>query len=145
MDHTVVHFDIPANDPKKLGQFYKKVFGWETSKFPGPMEYWTLKTSEKKGAVGGGVMKRQDAHQSVTNYITVDSVDEFTKKAEKAGAKTVMPKMHIPTVGHIAVCVDPEGNPFGLWEAEKPSRQRRPKSAIAARPTTQPKARRRAT
>ena len=28
MDHTIMHFEIPANDVEKLKAFYEKVFGW---------------------------------------------------------------------------------------------------------------------
>jgi predicted enzyme related to lactoylglutathione lyase len=36
MDHTVVHFEIPANDTEKLRKFYSGVFGWKIERFPGP-------------------------------------------------------------------------------------------------------------
>ena len=42
----VIHFEVPANDPEALAGFYGKVFGWQTEKAPGPMEYWLTKTGE---------------------------------------------------------------------------------------------------
>ncbi len=48
MDHTVVHFEIPASDTEKLKKFYSGVFGWKIEKgsedMSGPMEYWLLGT-----------------------------------------------------------------------------------------------------
>jgi len=44
MDHTIVHFEIPARDVEKLKKFYSKLFGWKIEKVPGPMEYWTVMT-----------------------------------------------------------------------------------------------------
>ncbi|HEX6253640.1 MAG TPA: hypothetical protein VFZ55_05410 [Nitrososphaera sp.] len=48
---------------------------------PGPMEYWMFSTTNNKDdgeqqSVSGGVMERQMPRQSITNYISVKSVDE---------------------------------------------------------------------
>lgn len=50
-------------------------------KMPGPMEYWMFSTTNNKDggeqqSVSGGVMERQMPRQSITNYISVKSVDE---------------------------------------------------------------------
>ena len=29
MDHTIVHFEIPANDVQKLKKFYEEALGWK--------------------------------------------------------------------------------------------------------------------
>jgi len=29
VDHTIVHFEIPADDVKKLARFYSELFGWK--------------------------------------------------------------------------------------------------------------------
>jgi len=42
MDHTLVHFEVPANDVEKLKRFYEKVFGWKITQSPGPIEYWLI-------------------------------------------------------------------------------------------------------
>jgi len=45
LDHTVVHFEIPANDVKKLQELYEKVLGWKITKAPMPgLEYYTIAT-----------------------------------------------------------------------------------------------------
>jgi len=36
----------------------------------------------------------------------------------KAGGKLVMPKTPIPGVGYFAYCEDPEGNLFGVMQAD---------------------------
>src|SRR4051812_50028506 len=65
MDHTIVHFEIPADDLDRAVAFYREVFGWEISKMPGPFEYYGVKTTAtdetgmpKGPGVNGGVMKR---------------------------------------------------------------------------------------
>jgi predicted enzyme related to lactoylglutathione lyase len=43
-DHTIVHFEIPADDVEKLRKFYSDLFGWKIEKTPSPMEYWMIET-----------------------------------------------------------------------------------------------------
>ena len=37
MDHTIVHFEIPADNVEKLQKFYSELFGWKIEKMPGPV------------------------------------------------------------------------------------------------------------
>ena len=42
----VVHFEITAEDPDRAAGFYSQVFGWELTKWEGPMEYWLITTGK---------------------------------------------------------------------------------------------------
>jgi predicted enzyme related to lactoylglutathione lyase len=53
------------------------------------------------------------------NYISVESVEEYSKKVEALGGKIVVTKMEIPGLGWWALALDPEGNSFGLLEYMK--------------------------
>ena len=33
MDHTIVHFEIPADHPERATKFYRELFGWEIQKW----------------------------------------------------------------------------------------------------------------
>ena len=44
MDHTIVHFEIPAKDVEKVRAFYEKVFGWTITQADSPIEYWIIQT-----------------------------------------------------------------------------------------------------
>lgn len=120
MDKTIVHFEIPANDPTKLSQFYSKLFGWKFEKM-GDAEYWMIQTKAKDDdpGINGGLMKKTEANQKPVNYVLVDSVDDFSKKLVELGGKIVVPKTEIPNMGHYAVAFDPEGNIFGLFQASQ--------------------------
>ena len=50
------------------------------------------------------------------NYISVESVEEYSKKVEALGGKIVVTKMEIPGLGWWALALDPEGNHFGMLE-----------------------------
>lgn len=122
---TVQHFEIPADDVERCQKFYKNVFGWEmkneiSGANPG-QDYWMFETQDENGnkGIGGGLMKRQSSQQTVTNYITVLSIDEFSSKVEQSGGKIIMNKTEIPDMGYIVVFMDTENNMFGLYEAKK--------------------------
>lgn len=52
----------------------------------------------------------------ITNFIDVNSVDEYSSEIEKLGGKIVVPKMAVPGMGYFVVCHDTENNSFGIWE-----------------------------
>ena|SRR3990170_6481090 len=123
MDHTIVHFEIPAKDLEKLKKFYGDLFGWKIEKMPGGMEYWSIQTVpvDEKGmpmrpGVNGGMMKSQMPEQKPVNYISIESVDEYSEKVKRLGGQIVVPKMEIPGMGWWALALDPEGNQIGLFE-----------------------------
>ena len=97
MDHTIVHFEIPADDVEKLKKFYSGLFGWKIEKTPGPAEYWMIETVsvDEKGntvrpGVNGGIMKRQNPEHKPVNYVAVESVDDYVKKIEALGGRMIV-------------------------------------------------------
>ena len=118
---TIVHFEIPADNLERAKDFYAELFGWKYQRAEsGPIEYWMIETKDEKGEKGlcGGMMGKMQPGHSITNYIDVPSVEEYSAKVEKAGGKVLMPKQVVPSHGYFAVCVDTEGNSFGLWEVD---------------------------
>jgi len=123
VDHTIVHFEIPADNVEKLRKFYSGVFGWKIEKMLGPTEYWSIETVpvDKKGmavrpGVNGGMMKKQNPAHKPVNYIAVESVDEYAKKIETLGGKILVPKMEVPGMGWWTLALDPEGNQLGIFQ-----------------------------
>jgi predicted enzyme related to lactoylglutathione lyase len=123
MDHTVVHFEIPANNVEKLGKFYAELFGWKIEKMPGPIEYWTIGTvpvDEKmtplRAGVNGGLYKKERPENKPVNYISVESIDQFIEKVKALGGKILQSKQEVPSVGWIAIALDPEGNQVAMLQ-----------------------------
>lgn len=79
------------------------------------MDYWVINTGE---SMGGGLMKRQTPEHRITDYFDVASLLESSAKVEKLGGKLLIPKMAVPGMGYFSLCMDTEGNVFGLWEAD---------------------------
>ena len=115
----VIHFEIPASDPERAANFYKKAFGWKIEKWPGPMDYWMVTTgADGAPGINGGLLRKQAPTVATTNTIGVESVDGALAAVQGAGGKLVMPKTPIPTIGYFAYCEDPEGNLFGVMQAD---------------------------
>ena len=94
------------------------MFGWNINPFPGGGDYWHIDTAGADDSPDGALKKRNRPQEPITNYVSVDSVVEFSKKIEKLGGKICMPKTAVPQMGYFAVCQDTEGNAFGLWESD---------------------------
>lgn len=96
---TIVHFDLPVDDPERAKKFYSELFDWKIEKAPGPMEYYFIETADEKGnkGVAGGMGKRGAPEQRITNYIGVASVDEYMEKVKSLGGKILQEKMVVPS------------------------------------------------
>jgi predicted enzyme related to lactoylglutathione lyase len=126
VDHTIIHFEIPANDVEKLKAFYEKVFGWTITQTDGPIEYWNIQTVPQdpqgmpvRPGVNGGIYKRLSPENKPINYIEVESITDFLEKIVKLGGKVTQAKQEVPEVGWIAAAEDPEGNAFALLQPLK--------------------------
>jgi len=116
--NRIVHFEIPATDPKKSLDFYAEAFGWKYQEFPG-FDYWIATTGEdSKPGINGALMKRRDPGQPMTIVIDVPNIDESMATVEKLGGQIVVPKMPIPGMGYSAYFKDPDGVIMGLWQLD---------------------------
>jgi predicted enzyme related to lactoylglutathione lyase len=114
----VIHFEIPADDPKRAVSFYEQAFGWKISKWEGPQDYWLASTGEQGQPGIDGAITSRSSLQTICNTIDVPSIDDACRKVAEAGGKVLTPVMAIPGVGRMAYCVDTEGNQFGIMQAD---------------------------
>jgi predicted enzyme related to lactoylglutathione lyase len=116
----VIHFEIPTDDPERAAEFYRNVFGWEISKWDGPVQYWLVSTGDDDQlGINGGLMRRPSGERaSAVNTIDVTSVDDFIVRIESAGGSVIVPKMPVPGVGWLAYCKDLDGNTFGIMQSD---------------------------
>jgi hypothetical protein len=111
LSNPVVHFEVDGSDGAKLQDFYGKLFDWKINA-DNEMNYGIVDNGGE--GINGGVGQSPD-RPHVTWYVQVDSIDDYLKKAEGMGGKTIMPRteMDMVTFGMLA---DPEGNVVGLVE-----------------------------
>ncbi len=119
MTATVTHFEIYAEEPAKLAEFYQTLFGWQLDKAPG-IEYWRI----QKGPAGtpgwsGGLTYRPfPGPRSWVHYVTVDALDEAVVDVLRLGGAVLLPKSAVPRTSWYAVLADPEGNIFAVWQPD---------------------------
>jgi predicted enzyme related to lactoylglutathione lyase len=113
----VVHFELPADDPKRAVAFYEKVFGWSFTKWEG-MDYWlvTAGPDDEPGINGAITPPLATAEQGTICSMSSASVDESARKVVNAGGNVIMPKGPVPSVGYLVMCKDTEGNVFSIIE-----------------------------
>jgi predicted enzyme related to lactoylglutathione lyase len=116
----VVHFEMPADDKKRMARFYEQAFGWQTRMLGDDMGHYVLATTtpsdergpEAPGAINGGFYGRNPdwpaQHPSVV--IAVDDIRAAMNEVAKAGGKVLGDPMEIPGIGHYVSFFDTEGN-----------------------------------
>lgn len=114
-NHSIVHIEIPANDPATGSKFYADLFGWNIQVDPS-FNYHMFQAEPGPGGgfveVGGmGGYKPGE----VLIYVSTDDIDASLARAESLGGKTVVPKTEIPNMGWFAFFTDPTGNRIGLF------------------------------
>jgi predicted enzyme related to lactoylglutathione lyase len=108
--HSVGHFEIPADRTDDLKSFYSSLFGWQFEK--GQTEnYWMIKNA----GISGALAPKENPEQMPTMFVTVESIEDYISKAQKLGAKVVKNKQDIDA-GYYAVMEDPQENTFGIWQ-----------------------------
>jgi len=122
---SVVHFEIPAGNPKRASKFYGDVFGWQIQAMEG-MPYWMLTTTEvdsntrmpkTPGAINGGMGKKMGPLKSTVVTVGVKDIDKTLEAVKASGGKTVQKKQPVGDMGFTAYFKDSEGNVVGLWQA----------------------------
>ncbi len=130
--NPVVHFEMPAEDRKRMAEFYMKVFGWKTQQLGPEMGDYVLATTANadvkpdipRGAINGGFFQKTKSDQHPRITIAVDDIREAMKKVEKAGGKVLggMQKPgepdDIPGVGLYATFIDTEGNRVSMLQPQ---------------------------
>jgi predicted enzyme related to lactoylglutathione lyase len=129
MANRIMHFEIHATNQESLAAFYTTVFGWEIKKWEGgSMEYWMVMTGKEgePNGINGGLMRRMgpapvggEPVNAFVNTMVVDSFDDMAKKITDNGGVVAMPKMAIPGMAWQGYFKDPDGNIFGLHQADK--------------------------
>jgi uncharacterized protein len=120
-----VHFEIHASNPPALIQFYSALFGWTFNKWEGG-DYWMIHTGpDEQPGINGGLMPRrgplpesQAAVNAFVITVDVDDIDSAVERGKAAGASMALPKMPVPGIGWLAYLKDPDGNIFGMMQAD---------------------------
>jgi hypothetical protein len=119
--NPVVHFEMPAEDRKRMSEFYTRAFGWRTEQLGPEMGNYVLVTTSERdksgfpkepGMINGGLFQKTDdkPSQYPSVVIAVDDIREHMKIVERAGGKVIDEPWDIAGVGTYVSFLDTEGN-----------------------------------
>ncbi len=122
----VVHFEMPAEDRKRMADFYSQVFGWQTQMLGEEMgNYVTVSTSETDesgrpkmpGSINGGFyLKSENLSKHPSVVISVDNIKESMRKVTEAKGKVLGEPVEIPGIGLYVSFIDTEGNAVSILQ-----------------------------
>ena len=110
---AIVHWEIQAQDAKRIQRFYGDLFGWKIDA-SNPMNYGMVSSAGKDG-IDGGIGGTMSGKSRLLVYAEVTDINEVLQKAESLGARTVMPRTDVGPV-IMGIFEDVEGNHFGIIE-----------------------------
>ncbi len=130
--NPVVHFEMPAENQKRMEEFYTKVFGWEMQHMGPDMNDYTVVTTtevdpkthfpKESGQINGGFYKKEPNDPSThapSFVIAVENAEEHIKKIKEAGGEILHGPDTIPGVGIYVAFRDTEGNRLSILQPSR--------------------------
>ena len=125
--NPVVHFEMPAEDRKRMSDFYTKAFGWQTQMLGEEMGGYVLATTSQTdangrpttpGTINGGFFQKTDdpLSQYPSVVIGVENIRDHMKKVTDAGGQVLGEPMDIPGIGSYVTFIDTEGNRLSMLQ-----------------------------
>ena len=115
-----IWFDLQTSNAAAARAFYAAVLGW-TYEEQAP-EYGGYAVAFNDGAVAAGIGQQEPGAtypSAWSIYFGVASADAACAKITAAGGSLMFPPMVIGDQGRMAMCMDPTGAAFGVWEPIK--------------------------
>jgi predicted enzyme related to lactoylglutathione lyase len=110
-----MRWQILAKEPEKVAAFYTKLFAWDVNT-NNALNYRMIDTGSERGINGGIWPAPPQGHSMVSLYVEVDDVDGYLARATKLGGTVIIPRQCLPDGDEMAVLLDVEGIPVGLFK-----------------------------
>ena len=114
--------DTSQPDPEAAVSFYGGLFGWEIEDampHGSPGRYYIASLRGGDVAAIGSLPESGPPVARWNTYIWVGSADEAASKVRSAGGRVMSDPFDVMDAGRMAVCADPEGAVFCVWQAER--------------------------
>jgi len=118
--NVVGWFDIYTDDLARATAFYETVLGVKLEQMGDPTgdaQMMAFPSDMSQYGAGGALNKSEHASPGVggtTVYFNADDCAVQEARVEGAGGQVLQPKFSIGEYGFVSVCMDTEGNVFGL-------------------------------
>ncbi|MBS1862486.1 MAG: VOC family protein [Actinobacteria bacterium] len=114
--------DTNQPDPEAAATFYGGLFGWEFADVaPADSSDRYLVARLRGGDVGAVASVPAGAPPAArwNTYLWVEGADAAAARVQELGGKVLIEPFDVGSAGRMAVCTDPEGAAFCLWEAKE--------------------------
>jgi predicted enzyme related to lactoylglutathione lyase len=114
--------DTSQPDPQAAVAFYGGLFGWELENVmppDAPGQYFIARLAGGDVAAIGSQPEGAPPAATWSTYIWVQSADEAASKVRDAGGRVITDPFDVMSAGRMAVCLDPEGAAFCVWQANE--------------------------
>ena len=100
--------------------FYQALFGWGADDMPMPEGHYTMLQIDGDDIAAmypmPAEMEALPTHWTI--YFAVDDVDATSKAVTQAGGEIIAGPHSVGDAGRMALCTDPEGCRFALWQGQ---------------------------
>ena len=109
--------DYGAADLDATKDFYTALLGWQYT--GGEPEFGGYLTATVEGQMAAGLGPQQDPNDPPrwTTYFAADDAAATAAKIRDAGGTVIVEPMEVGPMGTMVIALDPQGNPFGLWQS----------------------------
>ncbi len=108
--------DLGTPDLGGAKAFYAAVLGWTFA--GGDPEFGGYTTALAQGRPAAGLAPQDPADPTGwTTYFASDDADATAAAVTAAGGELLFPPMDVRDLGRMFIACDPQGNPFGVWQA----------------------------
>ncbi len=114
--------DTTQPDPAAAVEFYGGLFGWELEDAmppDAPGNYFMARLGGRDVTAIGSAMGEAPPMATWNTYVWVEDADATAAKIRAAGGSVPMEPFDVMDAGRMAVCADPEGAMFCLWQAKR--------------------------
>jgi len=113
--------DTTQPDPEAATQFYGGLFGWEFEDLmppEAPMRYFVARLRGGDVAAIGSQPENGPETAAWNTYVWVEDADATAERVRGAGGTVLSEPAEVGDAGRMAVCADPAGAAFSIWQAK---------------------------
>lgn len=115
--------EVGTVDTRKTKAFYSELFGWKYEDKPaGEFGVYTMCKSQGKDLAGLYEMPPELLKSGIPphwmSYVSVANADAACERIKKSGGKVQQGPFDVMDVGRMAICQDPTGATFSVWQAK---------------------------
>jgi predicted enzyme related to lactoylglutathione lyase len=117
-------FELATTDQNAANTFYTSTLGWTLLEFPLPdgSKYSMFQLNGRDTGAAYTMMpevKAQGVPPHWMVYFAVANVDDAVRRLQELGGSVKQPAFDVMEHGRMAVCADPEGVVFSLWQPKQ--------------------------